>query len=101
MGIRVVARLFVVRDTVVIGSNGLVEMLEAIERHGSLRGAAEELGLNYRRLWARLVRAEQLAGGRLVERGRGRGRARLTELGRMIVEEYRRMEDVIRGCGGG
>ncbi|MCE4603173.1 MAG: LysR family transcriptional regulator [Desulfurococcales archaeon] len=99
MGIRVVTRLFVVRDTIVIGSNGLVEILEAVDRRGSLRGAAEELGISYRRLWARLVRAEQLAGERLVERGRGRGGARLTRLGKRIVEEYRRMEGLLFECG--
>lgn len=48
----------------------MIEILKAIDKHGSLRLAAENLGINYKRLWIRLRNAEIALGYKLVEKGR-------------------------------
>ncbi len=99
MGIRVVARVYVARDGVVAGGSGLIKILEAIDAEGSLSGAARRLGMNYRRLWARLRSAERLLGVKLVERGRRSG-SRLTPEARKLVNEYKSIVELLTECMG-
>jgi len=73
-----------------------VQMLEAIERTGSITGAAEALDTPYRRVWERLNECEERLGVRLVERqtgGEGGGGAHLTEAGRDVVARFNRITD--------
>ncbi|WP_254769215.1 TOBE domain-containing protein [Salinilacihabitans rarus] len=56
-----------------------VEMLEAIDRHGSMHAAAEELGRSYARLQRRIVEIEE-AVGPVTERRRGGSGGGGTEL---------------------
>ncbi len=89
-------RLYIACDGMIVAGRGLVEALEAIEKAGSIRGAARLLGLNHRRLLERIHRAERLLGVKLVEvdtRG-----SRLTREARRLVEEYRRLEEELPRC---
>jgi molybdate transport system regulatory protein len=78
---------------------GKVDLLDAIERTGTLSSAAEEMGMSYMRAW-KLVRTMNACFREpLVETARGgaeRGRATLTEAGRTARDLYRRMEEA---CG--
>lgn len=67
-----------------------LRLLEAIEVHGSLQGAARELGLSYRHLWGLLGRWERDLGGSLVRLARGRG-ASLTPLGAKVLAVRRQV----------
>lgn len=75
---------------------GKVDLLEAIERSGSISSAARELGMSYRRAW---LLVDEL--GRLFKRpilttaagGAHGGGAALTDFGRALVAAYRRIED--------
>ena len=100
-GLRITPRLFIVKGSVIVGGEGLVEILEAVRESGSLAGAAEMLGMSYRKLWAKLRSAERMLGVRLVESGRGRGGSRLTHEAVEILEAYRRLEARLRECLGG
>ncbi|HEX6159823.1 MAG TPA: LysR family transcriptional regulator [Thermoanaerobaculia bacterium] len=88
-------RIRIVRDdgTIALGP-GKADLLEAIQRTGSIRQSAEELGMSYMRAW-NLVRTMNAAfRGPLVETERG-GRAQgaqLTGRGEEILRLYRRME---------
>lgn len=81
-------------DTVVLGP-GKADLLDAIARTGSIRAAAEELGMSYMRAWT-LVRTMNAAfRSPLVEKVRGgaaQGGAQLTERGARVLKLYRAME---------
>lgn len=89
-------RIRVVSDdgTVVLGP-GKADLLDAIGRTGSIRAAAEELGMSYMRAWT-LVRTMNAAfRSPLVEKERGgseQGGARLTARGENVLRLYRQME---------
>lgn len=70
-----------------------VELLRAIEEHGSMNRAASELGRSYARTQQRVVELED-AFGDLVERtrgGSGGGGSRLTERARTFEHRYERL----------
>lgn len=76
-----------------------VEMLEAIDRHGSIHRAAEELGRSYARLQNRIVELEE-ATGALTERtrgGTGGGGTTLTQTGHELLQQFDRHETELDG----
>lgn len=79
----------------VIGKGG-AEILEAIERVGSISGAARSLGMSYRYVWDYVSEARSILQEPLVDTwrggGKGGGGARLTEAGKTLVKEYRAAE---------
>jgi putative molybdopterin biosynthesis protein len=62
----------------------VLALLEALQRHATLKAAADELRLSYRGAWGLLADAGRAAGAPLVEMQRGRG-ARLTRLGGQLL----------------
>lgn len=69
---------------------GRVILLDMIEEHGSLRKAAEVMGMSYRAAWGKLKATEEILGLVLVESsGTRRGGCRLTPDGRRIREKFR------------
>src|SRR5687767_1982448 len=92
---RAVPRIRVVRDDLIALGPGKADLLEAIARLGSIRDAAEELGMSYMRAW-NLIRTmndsfrEPVV---IAERGGSkRGGAQLSETGRLALRLYRKME---------
>ena len=74
--------------------DGKWRLLQAIDRHGSLKAATDALGISYRKAWGDLRKAESALGVRFLERtrgGRDGGETRLTEVGRRWVAAYARM----------
>ncbi len=75
---------------------GRVDLLELILQTGSLRAAAERMGISYMRAW-HLVRytnrcfSEPLVA--VVRGGKSGGGAKLTNAGRQILLLYRRMDN--------
>ena len=70
---------------------GRADILGGIERHGSLRKAAEELSISYRAAWGKIKRSEALLGFKLVEKAASqREGCRLTEAGRDLKEKFDR-----------
>ena len=81
----------------VLGKGGAL-ILEAIEKTGSISGAAKALGMSYRYVWDRLADMERVLGQPVIETHRGgatRGGAVLTEVGKGLLSEYRRLEKFI------
>jgi molybdate transport repressor ModE-like protein len=62
----------------------VLALLGALQRHATLKAAADELGLSYRAAWGLLLDAGARAGAPLAELQRGRG-ARLTRLGTELL----------------
>ena len=74
---------------------GKMDLLEAIERTGSISAGARELGLSYRRAWDLVDTMNQCFKHPLVARvkgGKGGGGAQLTDEGRRMLDLYRAME---------
>jgi len=77
-------------DGLVFGP-GRAELLESIQRLGSLRKAAEELGMSYRAAWGKIKRTEEALGFRLLEKkGSYKKGYRLTDAGREFKERFGR-----------
>jgi len=75
----------------VIFGVGRMRLLEAIEKHGSILQAAEELGMSYRSAWGRLKATQERLGQPVVEKVPGAGRrggSRLTPAGKDLLEKY-------------
>lgn len=74
---------------------GKADLLDAIDRAGSISGAARELGMSYRRAWQLADVMNRSFRERLVEAGTGGrqgGGARLSPFGREVLARYRAME---------
>ncbi len=76
--------------------HGKWQLLDAVHRKGSLRAAADWLGISYRKAWGDLRKAERALGIHFLERHRGGisgGESNLTEEGRKWHREYARFQD--------
>lgn len=77
-------------DEIYIGI-GSTLLLQHIEKLGSLRKAAEALGMSYRRAWGKLKNAEERIGQPLVEKTKGKGqRFNLSPYGKEIMDKFLR-----------
>lgn len=85
-------RLFLKLDPDTRIGHGKVSVLEAVEETGSISGAARKLDMTTRRAWELLDHLNKVFGQPLVSGqtgGAGGGGAKLTPLGREVVERYR------------
>jgi 8-oxo-dGTP diphosphatase len=98
-------RIWVKKKGQFLISEGRVELLKLIEKHGSLKQAAEELGMSYRHAWGILKKINENMGEEVIESVRGGasgGETILTEAGKEIIEEYEeraRAMDIIMRFG--
>ncbi len=75
---------------------GRAELLELIEYHGSLKKAAEELGMSYRAAWGKIKKTEAVIGNKLVEKkGSYKDGYQLTDYGKALTEQFRRWCDEV------
>jgi molybdate transport repressor ModE-like protein len=79
---------------------GVYSLLKKISETGTLKGAAETLGMSYRFAWGLLKKAEERLGEPLVESHKG-GRSggggfEITDVGRRFLREFSEMERVMK-----
>lgn len=78
---------------------GGANLLESIEKGGSLTKAAENLNISYRYAWGYLKKIEKRVGQPVVETFKGGadggGGMKLTPLGRLLLRRYNRFESFI------
>jgi molybdate transport system regulatory protein len=78
-----------------IGKGG-AEILEAIEKENSISKAAETLEMSYRYVWNYIQEIQTVMEAQIVETYKGGksggGGAKLTDLGRSLLSEYRQIE---------
>ena len=73
---------------------GRVELLEEIDRLGSIAAAARKMGMGYRNAWLEVEEMNRLAPKPLVIKmlgGAGGGQAILTAEGQKIINEYKEL----------
>ena len=81
-------------DAEMIGP-GKVELLERIDRCGSIAAAGREMGMSYKRAWQLVSLLNGMFNAPLVDStrgGRGVGGAVLTQTGRAVLDLYRGCE---------
>ena len=100
---RITVRVRIYFDSALAIGPGRIELLEGVQRTGSLSQAARDMGMSYRRAWllmqslnGSLARPASLA----VRGGRRGGGATVTATGRALIRAYRRTEaKVARNIG--
>lgn len=87
-------------DEIAMGP-GKADLLEAIEKTGSISAAGRALGMSYRRTWLLVDTMNRCWKDPLVETATGGshgGGARLTALGKRVVQSYRDMQKMMADC---
>jgi len=78
---------------------GVYSLLRKVKETGTLKEAAESLGMSYRYAWGLVKKAEEKMGQQLLKTHKGGraggGGAELTEVGRRLLEEFSRIEAVV------
>ncbi len=67
---------------------GRMQLIQNIEKYGSLQTAVKQMGISYRAAWGRIKKTEEVLGYKLLEKGIGG--YQLTALGKEINEKYLR-----------
>jgi len=81
-------------DAIAIGP-GKISLLEAIDETGSITAAAKSLDMSYRRAWMLLDELNRSLRQPAVDSAKGGqhgGGSELTEVGRQLIDTYRRIE---------
>ncbi|SEA75032.1 molybdate transport system regulatory protein [Desulfuromusa kysingii] len=89
--IRIRSKIWLEVDGEPFLGDGRYHMLTAIERCGSINGAAKVLGISYRKIWAQLQAMEEHAPFKLLERrtgGIGGGETKLTPAIQDLLRHY-------------
>jgi molybdate transport system regulatory protein len=79
--------------------HGRILLLENIDRKGSINKAAKAMGMSYKRAWQIVSAINNLSDDPLVIRntgGAGGGGTMLTEKGKQIISEFRRIDKKCR-----
>jgi molybdate transport system regulatory protein len=80
---------------------GKADLLDAIDREGSITKAGRAMGMSYRRAWLLVDAMNRCWAAPLVETSAGGakgGGARLSETGREVLTAYRALEAAIAGA---
>src|SRR5690606_37441883 len=75
---------------------GRADLLEGIEKTGSIGAAGKAMGMSYKRAWSHVQALNVGFGAPLVTTSRGgsgQGGASLTDAGRAVLAHYRAMQD--------
>lgn len=79
------------KDGINLLGDGKWRILKAIEEHGSLKAATDNLEITYRRTWGDLKKIETQLGFQLLEKNRGGkdgGKTSLTTQGKLLVAAF-------------
>ena len=79
---------------------GISQILKAVEAAGSIKAAADSLKKSYRHIWARIKKAEEALGQRLVQTrvgGKQDDRSVLTDVATRLVTDYDALRDRMFG----
>jgi len=75
--------------------HGKIELLEAVDVHGSITAAGRAINMSYKRAWDLIEETNGIFGRDVVERqvgGNGGGSTALTDFGRELIARYHRIE---------
>lgn len=79
---------------------GIIWLLEKIDKYGSINKAAKEMNMSYSKSWKIITNLEKNIGTKILKRKKGgsdRGGAELTPLAQEIIENYNITKNKISG----
>lgn len=83
---------------------GIYRILGKVEETGTLKEAAESLGMSYRFAWGLVKKAERKLGEPLLKAHKGGrsggGGAKITDLGQQFLEEYSKIDQWLKALSG-
>lgn len=85
-------------DHELLFGKGKTEILELIEQEGSIAGAAEKMGLNYKKAWSHIKILQKNIEDELVvpqKGGHGRGGTSLTPKAMELINLYKQLQNEI------
>ncbi|WP_334183490.1 winged helix-turn-helix domain-containing protein [Novosphingobium sp.] len=88
-------------DEIAMGP-GKADLLDAIDREGSISAAGRAMGMSYRRAWLLVDAMNRCWKAPLVETVAGGGRergARVTETGRLVLAQFRDLQGLMGALG--
>ncbi len=94
-GLEVRSKLWIEAGGEPVFGRGRRILLEAIDTHGSINRAAQEVDISFRRAWSHIKAMEERLGVKLVERqtgGKNGGGAVLTDDARRFLNKYEALE---------
>jgi molybdate transport system regulatory protein len=97
LGIR--SKIWIEVDGEPVFGKGRRFLLEAIDSHGSINRAAQEVDISFRKAWGHIKAMEERIGMKLVERhtgGKNGGGAILTNDARKFLKKYEALEKGIQ-----
>lgn len=103
IGWRVRSKVWLEHDRVVLLSGFRADLLERVDRLGSVAAAAQDLDLPYRTAWKKLQEMETAAGFPLLKSSSGGsegGASSLTSEARAMLAAFRRVTDPVTGLVG-
>lgn len=105
MGLHYTFRLYLNANGQRVLGKGGAQILEAVQKYGSIAAAAEELDMSYKFAWDYLLRMRRRLhqpvlvthrGGTRNRRSKGGGGATLTPIARMLLKEFRQTERLMQ-----
>lgn len=81
------------KDKGVYFGHGRYELLLLINELGSLKLAAERMGISYRGAWGKIKKTEEVIGESLIHKENNKEGYKLTKFGRDFVDEFSRYYD--------
>ena len=81
-------------DEALLFSKGKIDILELIDKHGSISKAAKEMGMSYKKAWRHIALLQEHLEDEILMTRKGAGEqggTRLTPIAREFIENYRTM----------
>jgi len=98
-GLEIRSKIWIEVDGEPVFGRGRRFLLEAIDSHGSINRAAQEVDISFRKAWGYIKAMEERLGVQLVERqtgGKNGGGALLTDEARDMLKKYEALEKGIQ-----
>lgn len=88
------------KDKGVYFGHGRYELLQLIDELGSLKLAAEKMGISYRGAWGKIKKTEEVIGRSLIYKDNNKEGYKLTDFGKDFVKEFQSYYDDITEYAG-
>ncbi len=88
------------KDNGVYFGHGRYELLQLIDELGSLKLAAEKMGISYRGAWGKIKKTEEVIGKPLIYKDNNKEGYKLTDFGKDFVNEFQSYYDDITEYAG-
>ena len=85
------SQLIVSDDGEIIMGKGRMEILDSIDRTGSINRTSKEMKMSYKAVWSKIKSTEKNFGKQVVHADKKTG-TKLTDEGRKLLEKYRQLK---------